>query len=158
MGTRHVKLEVVTYRTSDIAHATGSFLYNFAKYSDIFGADQWMRSWLRMRDVIEDQSPQELVLSAEGIEVRFSGFPKPIPQIGDEGVIFRSSEPRLVIMDSAEGLLPSGRTYVMQVTDAISQEMEEVYRLQVERNPHRLIFTKEEYARDITVFDAALIV
>lgn len=159
MGTKGVELEVVNYKTDEIANTAATFIYLYAKYSGIFGTEQWIDSISRLIDTIHNQKPMQHLLSADGVDIAFSGFPLPIAQVREEGVIFASREPRFVVTDRMGDLLPSARTNILRVNDEITREMSEVYRLKVVKDPTTLIFPKEEYAKEgeRVIFNAALI-
>lgn len=154
---RKVELEQVTYRTGEISAASTFFIYCFAKYSGIFGTEQWVKSLVNLLEIIKEEKPKGLVLSAEGLEITFSGFPPPNPKIRGERVVFAAREPQFIVQDRFTDLLPSGRTHVLKITDAIAEEMQKVYRLRRDSDPERLIFPKEEYGRNITVTEGVLL-
>lgn len=159
MGRKNVELEHVEYRTDDIAHATAAFIKTFAQYSGIFGTKQWILAMFPLLEIIHNQKPQTYELSAEGIVVSFSGFPRPIPVIiDDERIVYQSREPRLTVEDRLSEILPRQRTHIGRVTNAIADEMHESYQLHIaDKNPLILVFPKETYASDITHVHAALL-
>lgn len=158
MSTEIVKLETVQYNTIEIARATAALIRNFAVYSGIFGTEQWIQSLFHLMKIINEEKPQPYSLTAEGIGIEFSGFPKPIPQTQYDGeVVFRSLELSFTIRDKAAEVLPSARNRIEKVTPQITKEMQDVFKLRVDRNPYRLSFPKEQYARSIKVSNARLI-
>lgn len=157
MNTKEVELVVVDYKTDEIENTSVTLIKNFAIYSGILGAREWARHLVSLSDIIQNQKPTPYLLSAEGIEIRFSGFPNPAPILRDGKVIFEPREPRFVITDSDDLLLPSESCHIGKITDEIGKEMEDVYKLRRETNPQSLIFPKTEYSRSITVFEGVLI-
>lgn len=157
MAAGNAELEVVEYRVSDISHVTFELIYNFAEYSGIAGTVAWMGVGLEILPLIRNQRPVELICKGRGINVALSYFALPEPETTDEGVIFSSPEPTIAFSERPESITPTLRTHVSRVTDAIAREMEEVYHLRVEKDPLRLVFPKEEYAKSIDYFNVALL-
>ncbi len=158
MGARTVELEVVQYRTDEIIHASGRFIHNFVTYSGIEGTGMWGDVFMTIADIIQNQSDLQCTWRAQGLEITFTGFQPPIPTIRDERVVFSAREPRFIVEKTHNSdLLPSKRTHISRVTSAIAREMQDVYRLRGEDNPSTLIFPKQEYAKSIEVFNAAML-
>jgi hypothetical protein len=157
MSTRSVQLETVTYRIDDIEHASRVFVKTLAQYWMVLDTDQWIAYLMTLVQRIRQQHPRTAALHVEGLEITFSGFPRPIPVIEDGEVIYRSREPRFTLQSTAEYIAPSRRTYLERLTTAIAEEMQAVYRLSVDQPPLTLIFPKHEYARQVTAVRAPLL-
>ncbi len=158
MRAKEAKLELVTYKTDNIAEATVALISNFAKYSRIYGTREWIGAIVHLLRIIDRQQNIQHALSAEGVEVSFSGFPNPIPTVDKDGnIIFKAREPRFTIRDHWEEISPRQRTRIAMVTSDIAGEMREVYHLETKYPPYTLIFPKELYAKERVVFDAALL-
>lgn len=148
---KEVALEVVTYNLKDIAHATAQLVQHFAAHSGIPETEAWMRPLVGLLDVIHNQKNQEFGLTAEGLDIIFSGFKLPRPTLVNGSVVFIAPEPYFTLEDRLQGLLPSQRTHVLQVVEAIGQEMSEVYGMKFTHDPVQLIFPTEKYGeRHIT--------
>ena|SRR3989344_4969991 len=158
MNKRGVELEVVKYRADDIAHAGTRLLYNYAQYSGIQGTEVWFRAMEELVKMVRTENSERFEIIAPGLDVHFSGFTDPVPTIQGERVIYSAREPRFIIEETEEDLLPSRRNHIHRVTQAIASEMEEVFHLRKERSPYALIFPKSEYARSIDIFPAVLLI
>lgn len=156
MNTKEVDLVVVDYNTDEIANTSVALIKNFAIYSRVLGANAWASHLINLIDIIHNQKPIPYLLTAQGLEVRFSGFPTPKPIIKEGKVVFEPKEPRFTITDTADLMLPSESCYVERITDEIGKEMEDVYKLRREKNPSSLIFPREGYSNSVTVFEGAL--
>lgn len=150
-------VEFVNYRTEDIKYASAALVYNFAKYSGVFGTRQWMSAILVLSEIVREQKPQRFTLRAEGLSLAFSGFSFPIPYIENSVVIYRAREPRFVIEDQGALVLPRKRASIERAIREISSEMERVFKLESMERPQTLIFPRGEYAREIVVYRASQI-
>lgn len=157
MITKEGRVEFVNYRTDHIAEATVAFVTNFAKYSGIYGTEQWVGALIHLLAIIEDQKPQEYSLNAEGIDVSFSGFPNPRPLIKEGNLVYESKEPRFTIEDRWETILPRQRTKIARATSDIADEMKDVFHMRIEYPPYSLIFPKQKFAKERVIFNAALL-
>lgn len=157
MSSRSVELEVVHYNKPAMVHASKELLHNFAQYSGVEGADTWGTALVLVAGIIENQASEICLWRAQGIRMTFTGFQRPIPTIKDERLVYTARPPRFVIEEPNDDLLPSKRTHVERVTNAIVREMSDVYHLQVNQDPLTLVFPKEEYAKRIELFNAALL-
>ncbi len=157
MNTRSVGVETVTYRIDDIEHASRVFVKTLAQYWAVFNTDQWVSYLMTLAQRIRQQQPRAATLRLEGLEIVFSGFPRPIPVIENGEVIYRAREPRFTLQHTTEYLLPSRRTYLERLTTALAEEMQVVYHLYVDQPPLTLIFPKHEYARQVTAVRAPLL-
>lgn len=157
MTAKEARVEFVTYRTDHISEATVALITNFARYSGIYGTKQWVGAIVHLLGIIENQKPQEYFLSAEGIEISFSGFQNPRPGIRENILVYESKEPRFTIEDRWNDILPRQRTRIARVTSDIALEMKDVFHMRVEYPPHTLIFPKQEFAKKRITFNAAIL-
>lgn len=154
---RNAEVELIEYRIGDIGHTTGKLIYNFAQYSGIAGTREWPKVNYAILMSIRDQTPLVCLWETAGIDVHFSCFLNPKPIIKGNGISFESPAPRFVFIERPELMTPSLRTHVARVTDAIAQEMQDVYYLHIEKDPLTLIFPKEKYAKRIDRFTVPLL-
>ena len=157
MTAKEARIELVTYRTDHISEATVALIKNFAEYSGIYGTRQWVSAIIHLLQIIESQKPQQFSLNAEGLEVSFSGFPNPRPLIRDGSLVYEPKDPRFIIEDRWNDILPRQRTRIARVTSDIASEMKEVFHMQIEYPPCVLIFPKKEFAKEKVVFNAAIL-
>lgn len=159
MGARNVELELVQYRTGEMVHTARQLICNFVQYSGIVKPDDGGKVIVAIAGIIRGQSDTECLWRTGGVNVKFSGFPKPVPKIVGGRVVFSSREPYFLLEENkGADLTPSMRTHVLRVTDAIAEEMRDVYKLRVEKDgPLVLVFPNQEYARNIEIFNAALL-
>ena len=157
MVAKEARVELITYQTDHICEATVALITNFARYSGVYGTKQWIGALIHLLEIIKNQKPQEYFLNAEGIEVSFSGFPNPRPLIRDGSLVYEPKEPRFVIEDRWNDILPRQRTRIARVTSDIASEMRDVFRIKIEHPPYSLIFPKQEFARERVVFNAAIL-
>ena len=157
MIAKEARIELVTYRTDHISEATIALIKNFAEYSGIYGTRQWVSAIIHLLKIIESQKPQQFSLNAEGLEVSFSGFPNPRPLIRDGSLVYEPKEPRFIIEDRWNDILPRQRTRIARVTSDIASEMRDVFRMKIEYPPYTLIFPKQEFAKERVVFNAAIL-
>ena len=159
MSARSVEVELVRYRTADMIYSTGQLVHNFAQYTDLEGTATWPRALATVARKIQQELPTPFRWQTKGISIEFSGFRNPMPIIGDRGVIFKAREPNFIFIEDglSEEVRPTLLTRVGQALEDIVQEMHDVYRLDIDRNPLRLIFPKAEYAKSIEVFNAAML-
>lgn len=150
-------MEFVTYDTKSIEEASLVLLTLFSEYTRIEGAKQWTQAYITFQKEIQRQGQRPWTFIAEGLDLLFSGFTKPIPQIEKDKVVYKTREPRFVVEEKPYEVLPSKRAYIESVTDEIAMEMNEVYHLGITSQPLTLIFPKETYAQDIVLFDATVI-
>lgn len=155
MRTKEIPLEMemISYRTDDIAWATTALVWLYAKYSGIFGTEQWVKSLDSLLSIIRNQKPQEHTLMAEGLGISFSGFLPPVPSMQTEGISLKPPPPRFVIFSSPY-VRPHMRTHIETVSAAIAEEMHDVYLLEVAgRNPQVLTFPTGHYAAHVEIFN-----
>lgn len=155
--SKEVQLEIVNYRTDHIAQVSVALIRDFAEYSGIYGTQQWVGGLVHLLRIIENQQPLGFKLTAEGVELFFSGFHNPIPVIKNENIVFQSREPRFTIRDKAAEVLPRQRTRIGRAISDITEEMRSVYHLRTEPFPCVLIFPKQQFAKEQTIFAATLI-
>jgi len=153
---RLVELEVPQYRTEEIEHASSVFVGYFLKYSNIATILAWEEYWIGLQDVIRNQKPRKLKLRAPGIDISFSGFPPPTPTVDDGKVVFEPYEPGFSARTNKELVLPSERTKIDRTSNAIFEEIGEVYHLTTE-DPYTLTFPRKLYVGKVEVFNAALL-
>lgn len=153
---RLTELEMVSYRTSDIEHASFVFIQSFAKYSQIAGTGTWIAYLEGLIQIIRNKEPRKYKLTASGIDLWFSGFDPPMPKMDNGKLTFESNEPGFAVLNNDRAILPRERTHVERVTGAIMEEMGKVYHLDVHKNPKVLKFPKELYGK-VEVFSAALL-
>lgn len=159
MPVRNAEFEVVQYRKPDLLHASIRLIRNFVDYSGIVGTNNWGYLLSNLAMAIRDETNVHILWSTPVVDVRFTGFSEPIPIPAEDRIIFVAREPRFVFEEKRDdSIRPSVVTHVQRVTDAIAQEMVDVYRLEiVEQSPIVLIFPKAEYAKSVEVFNAALL-
>lgn len=160
MNTRNVELEVVDYRTEELVNTSWRLVSLYARYSSIPQAIQWLESWPELRTIIKDQRNQRFSLRGEGVIVSFSGHSAPIPKIKEDGsgIVFRPRDPSFIIEENVDDLLPSQRFLIYEFNQAIVREMHSTYHMRVDTNPLTLTFPKEEYAKNVSLFNASLII
>ena len=157
MAAKEASVELVNYHVGHISEATIVLIKNFAEYSGIYGTSQWVGAIVHLLRIIKNQKPQEYSLRAEGIEISFSGFQNPRPLIKKGSLVYESKEPRFIIEDKWDDLLPRQRTRIARVTYDIAGEMKDVFHMRVEYPPYTLIFPKQEFAKERVVFNAAIL-
>lgn len=152
------KVEQVTYNPEKMLHTSASFIRNYSEYSGIYGTEQWVASFFGLKRIIENQENREFSMKAGGLELGFSGIPEIREQHIGGQVIYKAEEPHFWLNDEFEKYyLPSERQQIRDVTHAIFDEMRDVYKMEPDTFNNKLIFPKEEYAKEIAVFDAVLL-
>ena len=151
---KEARLEVVQYDTDRIAKASAALVALFARYSGIYGTNQWLGHLVK---IINEQRPIGFSLNAEGVELVFSGFKNPSPKVRDGIIVFDAREPRFVIEEKPQVVLPRQRTRIERAVSDISNEMNAYYHVRREFPPYTLIFPKQEFARSAQIFPAKLL-
>lgn len=157
MKLRDAELEIIEYRVGEIGHATNKLIDNYVNYSGIAGTESWPFLWYQLLSCIRDQTGVNLYWLAQGMEVKFSYFLDPRPTVADGKVVFTPPEPSIAFLERPEGILPTKRTHLQRVVNAITEEMKDVYHLRVEKDPLKLVFPNQEYARKIERFRAPIL-
>ncbi len=157
MTVKEAKVELVTYNIDDIKEVTVALISTFAKHSEIYGTEQWIGGIFQTLKTIDKQQQTGFSLIADGVEVAFSGFPRPRPLIKDGGLIYEAREPRFTIEDHGQDVRPKEKTKIAKAASDIAQEFKKVYHLRSEYPPHVLIFSKQEFAKEIVFFSAAIL-
>lgn len=159
MSLKMAELEIVRYRTNDIMHATTRMIGCFARYSGIPETGTWVKLLSQVQPLVMNQQPTNIEWRTGLLDLRFAAFLEPIPKIKDGKLFFSSGEPKIVFEEvKNDTIIPSKENHVRRVVEAIVDEMSDVYKLrQQETNPVVLTFPKEEYAKKIEVYSAALI-
>lgn len=145
------RVEAVSYKTSDIKYASATLVRNFIDHSGIKGVHTLIYGLTGLLERIENQNPQPYRLRAPGINIDWSGYPRPVDKKEDQ-TLFENGDLGFTISENGEFILPSARTYVEKVTSAISEEMGEVFKLKVRKNPYILTFPKEVYTKNDIYF------
>jgi hypothetical protein len=147
----NVELEIVDYNIPKIEEVGQKLVVLFAKYSKIEGTAQWLfEDLIKLRADIRAQKQKGRLLEADGLEVSFSGFLKPVPVVKDDKIVLQTREPRFKIEEKPEVLRPRARTYLQNVTEAIAMEMNEAYHLRnLNSSPLTLLFPNDIYADNI---------
>jgi hypothetical protein len=156
---RTAELEIVTYRTEDMVHASRELIHNYAKYSGIPGTDLWSRMIVRVAEIIKNQLPSPCEWTTPGLSVRFSGFLPTIPTLSQGRLEYSAKSPQFELQEGwPYELRPAIRTHISNVTNAIAAEMHEVYKLEVERgDPMCLSFPKDQYAKSVDIVTVPLL-
>lgn len=154
---KEARLEIVQYDTDRIAEASAGLISLFSRYSGIYGTRQWTGSLVYLVRQISEQMPTEFSLSAEGVEVVFTGFKSPSPKVRDGIVLFDAREPRFIIAEKPQEVSPRQRTRIERAASDISAEMKSHYHVRREFPPYTLIFPKQEFAKSAQIFPAKLL-
>lgn len=101
------RLEVVEWDVNRIAEASTAFITTFAKSSEDFTGSNTTATLFNLINQIRAQESKKFIFASGGVEISFSGFPRPTPKEEEGGIIFVNSEPTLAVVDRVE--LFSGR-------------------------------------------------
>lgn len=146
MEQQKALFEQVNYRLSDIEHTMLQFLFNYVKYSDIKGVNQWFCDVGTLSKIIREQQQRSFKLKAQGLIVSFSGFASNATSESD-GHILTTAEPQIhIAQDTKVALTLSRSQYLQEFTQANMREMEEVYKLDPNYKNNTLVFPKNYYA------------
>lgn len=157
LETRTVRFEISTPKTEEIVNTTGQF-FGYLAHSGIHGIDILIEGLVPLVQRIRAQSPEEfLIQTDEEVDIVFSGIKRPTPRIDENGIIFQASEPTLAVRKNFRDLNPSRKSSIDRTFQEIIDEMQNVYKMDVMRDILAMKFPKEHYAKEIRVFDAALI-
>lgn len=157
MNSKNVELEVVQFKAKDIGYVTTRLINDFAQYSGVVGTKQWPKLWYQAMTLIRDQIPFNCIWEAGGVDINLSFFLEPRLRVIDGKLIYSTPEPRISFIERPETVRPAVRTHISRVTGQIAQEMQDVYRLRIERDPLVLVFPKQEYASRVDRFTVPLI-
>ena len=129
MAFNPVEVEDVHYQSRDIAHVANQVLSNFTRYGGLALKGEYANATLSLWNTIRDELPRSSRWHMDGLDIVFTGFPRPVRhEVGDR-VVYYSNAPRFVFERRIRDLCPSKRSHIEKVTDAISDEMVEVYKL-----------------------------
>lgn len=156
MNGKSAELELVTYKTADIAHATNTFVYNFSEYSGIEGTENWPQLWYELMGLVRKHEGFDCRWVAKGVDINIIFFDDPQPKVRDGNIVYATPEPQIVFYEKPFSVSPAVRTYVGRTIGEIAEDMQEVYHLRLERNPLRIIFPNEAYAQSIQRFRVPL--
>lgn len=149
---RNVEFEVVQYRTNEMIHASKNLIYNFAQYSGISGTEMWPRMIYKVAEIIHNQLPQQYTWQTPGLNIGFSGIPQAeLWKVQDELVCY-ADEPYFALQEGVSyDLRPALRTHIQNVTQAIIDEMQDVYKMEVvkDQSAFLLKFPKQSYAQKL---------
>lgn len=157
MTAKEAKLEVVTYRIENIREAAFALVATLAVHSGIPGVRQWIGESPFLDEIIKGEKSQQYSFNAPGLELSFSGFPRPIPTIVEDELIYRSREPRFTFYGKWFDIMPQERTRIDRISEDIAEEMSNRFHMKVARNPLCIIFPKQEFAKERVVFNAAIL-
>lgn len=105
MPARNVELELIRYRKPDVLHASRMLVQFFAGYSGIIGVENWPRYFYDLTRIVSEEADVEMLWKTPVVDLRFSGFPKPIPKIDGERVIFAADEPRFTFEEKRQPMM-----------------------------------------------------
>lgn len=142
---RSVEVEVVHYRTDEIAHVAEVLIRNYVKYSNIARVDAWDIYGRILQDGIRKGSPYSFKFQAPGIDVWWSGINPLRPKQKDEKITYEIEEPWFGAFANRITTLPSERTHIEKITRTLFEAMSKDYHLD-NTNPGVLKFPKEIYA------------
>ena len=153
------KVEQVTYDPGKMLDATKYFARNCLDYSGYFETMYDSASFLDLNRIITNQEDRKFVVIAGGMEVGFSGIPQPKEQKIGGKLVYSAEEPHFWIKDTFDEYynLPSEKNAIDKVTHAIFSEMEEVCKMEPDNFNKKLVFPKEEFGKEIAVFEAVLL-
>lgn len=153
------KVEQVTYNPDKMLDATKYFARNCLDYSGYFETVYDSAVYLDLNRIIANQEDRQFIVTAAGMEVGFSGIPQPKEQKIGGVLVYSAEEPHFWIRDTYDAYynLPSERNAMDKVTHAIFSEMRDVCKMEPDNFNKKLIFPKEEFAKEIAVFDAVLL-
>lgn len=143
-----VLMENTVWRRQDIEHTTAKVITFYAHELALLGVARWTKFTTGVIAAVRGESVSDAILDAPGFSLLFIG-PKPSlkPVIREEGVVWQTAEPRIVLLDGTYGYLaPSDRSRLYHVSEAIAEEVEDTYRLDISHDPFSFIFPKQEYA------------
>lgn len=150
------RLEIVQWDIDRIAEASTAFVRTFAKSCEDFTGPNTTLVLFNLIKQIKAQQSKKITFASGGVEMSFSGFPRPIPKKEKAGIIFVNSEPTLAITDRVELFSGRERPKFAQRTEEIIVEMQDHYGVGVEAPPPTVVFTKESFAT-VRIVGAALL-
>lgn len=158
---RTAELEIVTYRTDEMVHASKELIHNYAQYSGIKGTELWPIMIFTVADIIHNQLKKPCEWTTQGLSIRFSGFLPTLPRINEGKLEYSAKAPHFTLEEGVEQnlLRPAVRTHINRVTNAIVEEMQDVYKLEAVKDADLtfLSFPKDKYAKSIEVITTPLL-
>lgn len=157
---RTAEFEFVEYRKRDLLHASQALIYNYAEHSGLQGASQWSSVLVVLADVIMTQSPDQIRWQTPGLNIIFIGASGPRPRIKGETLVYSPTDPQFILEEDVETpIRPVIRTHLERVTEAIVEEMREVYKMHPQKDGlfTTLTFPREWYAQRVKVVDVPLL-
>lgn len=144
-----MKVEVATsYRVGEIAN-TASILVDEIVKTEIEGTNFWPPLKDRWLAHIKGKTPERFDLRAKGLRVGYRGYIDNLIHMERRGLSILLDEPRILLFADEEILS------VPEIVDLtfIAHELAEGYNLREDLIPPSLVFPKEEYAKEIIIFD-----
>lgn len=145
-----VLVERIDWRREEIRHTALRIVGFYTQNLSQLGTSRWVDFASRMIPaVMGEAGTGEVSLLGDEFELVFIP-PRPSlsPHIKDGAVVWEEREPRLVFFDATfMNLAPGYRDQIYRVNRAIAQEVTDVYKAFVSRDPLSFIFPKQEYGR-----------
>ncbi|MBI2040401.1 hypothetical protein HYT18_05010 [Candidatus Microgenomates bacterium] len=145
-----VLVEHVDWKREEIRHTALRIVSFYTLCLSRLGTSRWIDFAARMIPVVmAERGPAEVSLHGDAFELVFIP-PKPTlaPHIREKMIVWEEREPRLVFFDDTFTNLAAGyRNLIYGVNEAIAQEVSEVYKVSVHKDPVSFIFPKNEYGK-----------
>ncbi len=158
---RTAEFEFVEYRKEEMIHASTQLIHNYARYSDLQGTGQWTRVLLNLAAIIRNSRTEGIKWATPGLNITFSGIPQNTPGLEDGRIIYSADEPHFILDQNVPvPVRPVLRTHIERVTEAIVDEMRDVYKLEPRKKDSLLYlnFPRRLYAERVEVVRAEIIV
>lgn len=151
--------EQVEWNRQDIENTAVRVVGFYTQALAFLGTNRWVRFAVSdLIPLIRGETRKPVELSAEGFNLIFYGFGRPLPIIEEGRVIWREIEPRFTFFDKSFKFLPPRlRTILYQTNEAIANEVSGTYKLKVVRDPYSFIFPIDYYARKTSQYQATLL-
>ncbi len=147
-----VEQEVVTYNKPAMIHTSREFIRAIAQnHVDPDSVTESDKFIARITSSIESDATRVELWRTPGLHISFSGF-NALSTIEDKGIVYyRALPPYFTLREPLEPIRPRMRTYLNEFTNAIVQEMNDVYKLDPRKkdNATLLYFPKNRYATQI---------
>ena len=157
---RTAELEIVTYRSSEMIHASKELIYNYAQYSGLEGTHNWSYLLITIADIIQNRLPDQCIWNTPGLKLQFSGIPETKVALEEGRIRYSAQEPHYILREGFDHHIGKQlKAHIGRVTNAIVEEMHEVYKLDVKKDEGSvyLTFPKSQYAKNIEVVTVPII-
>ncbi len=154
------RLEIVTYNTPAMIHTSRELILDYARYANpkwVTESDDFL---FRVTNSIVNHGTNPTLWRTPGMHISFSGYPQHQEILREDQVLFEAPSPHFTLVeDLAAEIRPVERTHILRVAEAIAEEMNDVYKMDVNKKGLTLTmgFPKERYSEKIEIVQAAVV-